>query len=91
MSSVVKKFSEFDNTSEAVYKPNENGEMELQDYELYLDEHPNKFIYSLGEKTPLFETSKGVWVLKHEDVIIATFADNIDKEVIDNFVNNLKK
>ncbi len=91
----VLKFDEFSDmeTSEAIYKADENGEMKIQEYELYADMYPEKFKYASSESSEKLygEESEKVWVLKQEDKIIATFSYEIPEQDVRKMVDCLKK
>lgn len=90
----VLKFGEFSSmeTSEAIYKADENGEMSLQEYELYADGYPEKFKYASSNTSENLygKDSEKVWVLKKENKIIATFSYTIPEEDVRKMVDCLK-
>ena len=83
----VQSFSDFNN-SENMYKVNDEGQLEKQDYEYYKDHHPQKFLYNSDSESKLFE-SDTVWVIKHHDKIIATFDGQLDETLIQTFFEKL--
>lgn len=87
----VIKFSDFDLTTEEVYKANEEGQLEKQVYELYKDVHSEKYAeYKDSEKTTKLLESEEVWVLKHKDVKVAIFDASIGEDQIKKMVDILK-
>lgn len=86
----VIKYNDFHKHYEAMYKV-ENGEFTKQDYEFYSDFYPEKFRYatSSNDTKKLYDSNK-VWVLKHNDKIIATFSDEIDENKLRECINKLK-
>ena len=77
----ILKFGEFSNIKENTYKVNDEGEMEKQEWELYEDHYSEKYMEFLEtDKTKkLFETDK-VWVLKHMDIKVGVFSNEIDAD-----------
>lgn len=85
------RFSDFNLTNEEIYKANEEGVLEKQDYELYKDVHSEKYAeYEGSDKTNKLFTSEEVWVLKHKDIKIAVFDSSIGEEQIKKMVELLK-
>ena len=80
-------------TTEQTYKVNADGKIEKQEWELYKDWHPAKFkISNLTKKadTTPFDNGEFVWVIKQNEVIVATFSSHLDKDKVELFFNNLK-
>tara|TARA_B110001454_G_scaffold207326_1_gene218639 strand:+ start:370 stop:726 length:357 start_codon:yes stop_codon:yes gene_type:complete len=92
----ILKFNDFnhnsDSTSEAMYKADENGDIVKQDYEFYSDHYPEKFKYATSseETEALYKDCNNVWILKHDDKIIATFSGELEEEVIRESIEILK-
>jgi hypothetical protein len=93
MENKIVKFREFTNTNEHTYKPDINGKMIKQEWELYKDWHPAKFKVSsltISKDIAPFE-GEFVWVIKRNDNIISIFSSIIDQEKIKIFFDALKK
>ena len=96
-SNKIIKFDDFDcntdSTSEAMYKADEEGNIVKQDYEFYSDHYPEKFKYATSseETENLYKDCNNVWILKHDDKIIATFSGDLDEEIVRNSVEILKE
>jgi hypothetical protein len=90
------KFDDFnydeDSTTEAMYKADEEGNIVKQDFEFYSDHYPEKFKYATSseETENLYKDCNNVWILKHEDKIIATFSGDLDEVTVRNCVEVLK-
>lgn len=96
MSDKIIKFDDFDyssdSTTEAMYKADEEGNIVKQDFEFYADHYPEKFKYATSseETENLYKDCNNVWILKHDDKIVATFSGDLDEEVVRNSVEILK-
>jgi hypothetical protein len=92
----VLKFKDFnyenDSTSEAMYKADENGDIVKQDYEFYSDVYPEKFKYATSSEDTenLYKDCNNVWVLKHNDKVVATFSGELGEELLRQSVEILK-
>ena len=86
MNTNIKKFDEY--TNENRYKVNDEGMLEKQEYEMYKDHHPQKFLYN---KDATLYSSETVWVIKHQDEIIATFNGDLDEEIVKSFYEKINK
>ena len=91
---IVKLFKDF-NITEDTYKPNSDGVMEKQEWELYKDWHPSKFKVSnmtKGKDITPFDDNDFVWIIKRNDKIVSILSSSIfdNDEKANIFFNNLK-
>jgi hypothetical protein len=94
MENKVFKFKDYiTNTNEDTYKPDENGKMVKQEWELYKDWHPSKFkvsVLSSSKDTTPFDSGEYVWIIKKNDIIVSILSADINEDVVNTFFNNLK-
>lgn len=96
-SNKIIKFDDFDYTSdsttEAMYKADEEGNIVKQDFEFYGDHYPEKFKYAISseETETLYKDCDNVWILKHNDKIVATFSGELDESIVRESIEVLKR
>ncbi len=94
MENKVFKFKDYiTNTNEDTYKPDENGKMVKQEWELYKDWHPSKFKVSnlsISKDITPFDVCEYVWIIKKSDKIVSILSGDIEEDKINILFNSLK-
>lgn len=82
----VVKYSDF--IAEDTYKPNKDGVLIKQEWELYKDWHPKKFTMLSDKNT--FLSDDFVWVIKNNENIFSVISSKIEENILNIMFEALK-